>query len=89
MSTVAECEHCKHMFEVANALMGGITNCPECGKATEITGLNDPMWRLAQIGGLALAIAIGIACEYSIGHGVGWFAGAIAAAGLWLLGRAF
>lgn len=71
------CEHCAHFFEVEESLVGGITNCPSCGKATDIPGLNDPWFRVAQLvmavvwalvtawaftlGGLGAAVIVGVA----------------------------
>ena len=89
MSTVADCEHCGHTFEVAGALTGGITNCPECGMATEVGGLNDPLWRLSQLGGLLLAAGIGGGCYVYLGAAAGWIAGIVSALGLWLISRGF
>jgi len=74
---------------VPSTLTGGITNCPECGKATEVGGLDDPLWRLSQVGGLLLAAGIGVACYLSLGPTVGWIAGVVSALGLWLISRGF
>lgn len=62
MTDVAQCDHCGHRFEVADDLAGGITNCPDCGKATEVQGSHDPLWRMAKIGGVLLigAVAYGV-----------------------------
>ncbi len=64
--THVDCEHCGQPFEVADTLAGGLTNCPACGKATPVSGLRDPFFRLIQIG-TAVGWALLVAC--------GWFAG--------------
>ena len=43
------CENCSNFFEVEESLIGGLANCPECGKATTVPGLNDPWFRMAQV----------------------------------------
>ena len=78
---------CGHEFEVADELAGGLANCPRCGKAVEVPGLRDPLWRLLQ-GGAAIGWAAATAAAY-----VSWgVAGAVAtavclAALLWLVAR--
>ena len=64
--THVDCEHCGQPFECADTLAGGLTNCPSCGKATPVTGLRDPYFRLLQV-----VIATGWALLITIG----WFAG--------------
>lgn len=61
-----DCQQCGKPFEVADTLAGGLTNCPDCGKATPVPGLHDPFYRLIQIA-VAIAWALLIAC--------GWIAG--------------
>ena len=39
---------CGHLWYVAPDLAGGLTNCPRCGKATQVDGLKDPLWRVLQ-----------------------------------------
>ena len=96
MDTVADCKHCGNTFEIDGDLAGGITNCPSCGKATEVQGLRDPIWRLAQAGGLAVAIVVGVAVGYAAnsydgtgGWAEGITAGGITALALFLISRAF
>ena len=71
------CDHCGKSFEVADSLVGGLANCPACGKATPVEGLRDPWFRLIQVGtavGWALLTAIG----WSAG---GWLGAAIVGGG--------
>lgn len=49
------CEHCGDPFPVEPASVGGIVNCPRCGRATSVPGLSDPLWRLIQAGVVGLA----------------------------------
>ena len=30
---------CSHVFEADDSLSGGVTNCPRCGRATDVPGL--------------------------------------------------
>ena len=89
MSAVVHCEHCGQMFEVAATLVGGITNCPECGKATQVTGLRDPLWRILQIGGVALVIAIACVLYVTSGLPAAITSVGVGATALWLISRAF
>jgi len=43
------CE-CGHLNEVDETLAGGIVNCAGCGRAVEVEGLRDPLWRTIQAG---------------------------------------
>ena len=63
-----DCEHCGKPVKVADALAGGLTNCPTCGKATPVPGLHDPYYRLIQIG-MALGWALLTAFGWTMG---GW-----------------
>jgi len=79
---------CGNEFEVVDDLAGGITNCPRCGKAVEVEGLRDPLWRLLQ-----LAAAVGWASATAAAY-VNWGVGGAAVtalclgAVLWLVSRA-
>jgi hypothetical protein len=79
---------CGHPFEVGKGLRGGITNCPRCGRAVDVPGLNDPLWRLAQAGA-AFVWAGATAVAFVEGGAV---IGLVTATGLalllWLLSRA-
>ena len=66
-----DCEQCGKPFEVADTLAGGLTNCPDCGKATPVPGLRDPCFRLIQIG-----MAIGWALLTTFGWITGGWSGA-------------
>ena len=59
MSVEAFCE-CGHLNEVPDTLAGGIVNCAECGRATQVPGLRDQYWtgiKVVAAGGWALATA--------------------------------
>ena len=34
-----DCEHCGEVFQAADTMAGGMTNCPRCNKATTVSGL--------------------------------------------------
>jgi hypothetical protein len=79
---------CGHEFEADDRLAGGITNCPRCGKAVEVPGLRDPLWRLLQ-GGATVMGALATAAAYVSWGAVGALAtAACIAALLWLVSRA-
>lgn len=72
-----DCEQCGRQFEVADTLAGGLTNCPDCGKATPVLGLRDPYYRLIQIG-----MAVGWALLIVFGWlGGGWLGAIVVGAG--------
>lgn len=79
------CEHCGRRFEVPKELKGGITNCPHCGKANEIEGLNDPVWLLIRGGSAVGAILFGVAIGAVAGPAVGVAAGVAGLGAIWLL----
>jgi hypothetical protein len=79
---------CGHEFEVEDDLAGGIANCPRCGKAVEVPGLRDPLWRLLQgVAGVGWAAATA-AAYVSWGLGGAVATAACVAALLWLVSRA-
>ena len=67
-----ECEHCEQRFTALKQQLGGIVNCPACGKATTLKGLRDPMWRLFQIGALVIVSGVTVALWTSVGSTAGW-----------------
>ena len=67
-----DCEQCGKPFEVADTLAGGLTNCPDCGKATPVPGLRDPYYRLIQLG-----MVIGWALLTEFGWIIGGWLGAL------------
>lgn len=87
MPPSATCPHCQHTFAAAAELAGGITNCPHCGKAVEVPGLNDPMWRLLQFGVVLGAAAGGWIVGLTSGPLLGVTAGAAMLGGAWLVSR--
>ena len=48
------CSSCGSFFEVKERFVGGIVNCPACGRAAEVAGLRDPRWK-----GLVAVVAVG------------------------------
>ena len=87
MSVSAACA-CGHEFEVKDELAGGIANCPRCGKAVEVPGLRDPLWRLLQAAA-AIGWAMATAAAYvSWGITAALLTALCLAALLWLLSRA-
>lgn len=84
-----ECGSCGRAFVADAKFAGGFTNCPGCGKATAVPGLDDPLWRLAQVGGLVLAVLVGFGVGAAFGPGFGIGAGLLAAGVLWLVSRGF
>jgi len=89
VNPVVSCQHCGHLFEVDQALVGGYTNCPQCGKATSVEGLRDPLWRMWQVGVVAaVVVAAGITGAASgPAPAIGVLVGGLALA--WLVSRAF
>ncbi len=88
MSIEVVCD-CGHVADAGDHLAGGIMNCPACGRAIEVPGLNDPLWRLAQAvaaviwaGGTALAYAAG-------GPLAAGLTAIILASAFWLISRFF
>ncbi len=55
---------CGHLWYVAQDLAGGLTNCPRCGKATQVDGLRDPLWRVLQ-GAAALGWVVVVVLLYA------------------------
>ena len=89
MNPVVRCEHCGHLFEADSKLVGGYANCPQCGKATAVEGLRDPLWRLWQVGaavGVVIAAALAGAA-FGPAPAAGVLVGGLALA--WLISRFF
>lgn len=89
MSVHVVCEHCGGQFEAEPDLAGGFTNCPECDKATRVPGLNDPLWRMWQLGMVLVAGAAGYVGYLAGGDLFGGLCFAIALGTLWLISRIF
>jgi hypothetical protein len=82
------CVHCGRAFEPPAAARGGLANCPACGKAVDVPGLRDPMWRLLQTGGVLLALLAGWLAAGAFGPAAGVAIGVGALGLLWLSSRA-
>ncbi len=52
------CEHCDSLCRAAKSMVGGIINCKECGQATEVPGMNDPAWRMLNMGAVIFVAGI-------------------------------
>ena len=89
MNPVVSCEHCSHLFEADEKFVGGYTNCPQCGKATPVEGLRDPLWRMWQVGVVvAVVLAAGITgAAFGPALAAGVLVGGLALA--WLISRLF
>jgi len=79
---------CGHDFDAGDDLVGGITNCPHCGKAVEVPGLRDPFWRALQVAAALAWVAAAVAGYLAWGALGGVATAACAAALLWLVSRA-
>ena len=87
MNIDVRCTSCSNLFVVGSELGGALTNCPKCGRATEVPGLRDPLWRLIQLSILGLAFLAGSYCWMVVGPYAG-LAAAAATLGLgWGLTR--
>jgi len=75
------------MIQVTREQVGGIVNCPGCGRAVEVEGLRDPFWRLLQTGAVLLVLGVGVGGGYLWDAPTGAALGLGLAASLWLLSR--
>jgi hypothetical protein len=88
MTTDADCP-CGATFPVRGDQVGGIVNCPSCGKAVEVPGLHDPFWRLVQVGAAILWAGVS-AVVFVLAGPIAGLITAVALGGLlWLVSRAF
>jgi hypothetical protein len=79
---------CSHVFDADDALAGGVTNCPRCGKATSVPGLRDPFWRVLQaVGVVAIVVAAGFTWQH-VGPAAALVVAVGLAAILWGISRA-
>lgn len=89
MNIDVRCSSCANLFVVGSKLAGALTNCPTCGRATEVPGLRDPLWRLIQWGFLGAAFLASAYCWMEMGPVMG-LAAAIVTLGLgWAVSRLF
>jgi hypothetical protein len=61
---------CGHHWHVSPDLVGGLTNCPHCGKAAAVAGLRDPFWRVLQ--GIALVVWVLLVATLYTNFGLTW-----------------
>ncbi|MCA8957533.1 MAG: hypothetical protein KDC87_15775 [Planctomycetes bacterium] len=78
---------CGHRFSVPESLVGGLAQCPECGKATEVPGLRDPLWRVLQVLALLAVVAAAWFGFQVGGAGGAMLGGAGTAVVLWVFSR--
>ena len=83
-----ECPHCGNGFEAARSLAGGITNCPRCGKAVQVEGLRDWMWRILQAIAVFAVIGVTWLSYVAWGPGAAVVAFVVGILGTWLLSKA-
>lgn len=70
-------------------MVGGFANCPDCGRATPIEGLRDPIWRLWQVLALAGVAGVTYLVYSSAGIGAASVTGLSLIGLTWLISRAF
>ncbi len=61
---------CGHSWYVSATFVGGLTNCPNCGKAASVPGLHDPFWRVLQ--GIALVAWVLLVATAYTNFGLTW-----------------
>jgi hypothetical protein len=59
------CE-CGHLFRAQKSLKGGVTNCPRCQRAVEVSGGPEAHFWLLLDGGIALVVGLA-AVFYAVG----------------------
>ncbi len=89
MNIDVRCSSCANFFVVGPSRAGGLINCPKCGRATEVPGLRDPLWRLIQLAILGLAFVAGAVCWMAMGPFAGLAATVFALGLAWGLTRLF
>lgn len=66
-----ECQ-CGHRFAVPRSLKGGLANCPECRRATQVPGGPEPLFWVLLSGGIVVALVLTafFAIEFGAAAGV-------------------
>jgi hypothetical protein len=80
---------CSWSFDASDDLAGGLANCPSCGRAAEVPGLRDPLWRLIQVGAAIVVVGAAAYAWSQAGPAAAFAVAAVLGALLWLLSRAF
>ena len=80
---------CGKMFEATRAQAGGIVNCPGCGQAVDVPGINDPVWRAIQCAALVAILAVTLLVTSLSNVPTGVFCGLGLGLLMWLISRAF
>lgn len=80
---------CGHFFQVEETSAGGYVNCPKCGKAVEVPGLRDPLWRALQVGAVVVWVGAIYLAGAAYGAPAAILAGLVLGGLLWLVSRAF
>lgn len=70
-------------------MVGGLANCPACGKAAAVEGLRDPLWRIWKTATFVAAIAVAYATSQTAGTGWGLAALVVGMLLAWLISRGF
>ena len=76
------CGTCRHSFDPPLGTTGGIVNCPKCGKAVEVGGLDDPLWWTIRWVLIPLAIVVAGVIGAFVGKGPGAITGVLVAAAI-------
>ena len=76
---------CGRSFEVQDSLAGGIANCPGCGRAADVPGLRDPIWKALLVGALIVWAGASALVTVAAGPAAGVIAAIALAILFWLI----
>jgi hypothetical protein len=69
-------------------MIGGIANCPDCGRITQVGGLRDPLWRGWQLLSLGVIVGLAVVAHFAAGPLAAAVAIAVGGVVAWLVSRA-